>query len=238
MNNFADVLKEFAEKHHILLSEDNIRQFDYFRTQLLLWNEKTNLTNITEARDFAIKHVVDSLMLIEHGDIRYGASIIDVGTGPGIPGLIIKMYRPDIKLTLLESVGKKTRFLDWIIGDMGIQNVEVINDRAESLAHNPSYREKFDVAVARAVAALNTLTELCLPFVKVGGTFLAMKGKSPEEELVAAQHAMDILGGSFRECKKYYLDEGMPRSLIVIAKERECPFKYPRRAGIPGKNPL
>jgi len=238
MNNFTDFLKQLAEQHHILLTEDCIRQFDYFKTQLLYWNKKINLTNITEPEDFASKHIIDSLMICKLGNIESGAKLIDVGTGPGIPGLIVKMYRPDIKLALLESVGKKTKFLNWIVNDMNIPDVEVLNERAENLAQNPAYREKFDVAVARAVSALNTLSELCLPFVKVGGAFIAMKGKSPQIELNKSQNALNILGASVKECKLYSLYENMDRSLILISKVRECPSKYPRRPGIPGKNPL
>ena len=238
MNNFTDYLKQLAEKHHILLTEDNICQFDYFKTQLLYWNEKTNLTNITEPEHFAIKHIIDSLMLCKFGNIEKGARLIDVGTGPGIPGLIVKMYRPDIRLALLESVGKKTKFLKWIVDDMKISGVEVLNERAENLARKPGYREGFDLAVARAVAALNTLSELCLPFVKVGGTFIAMKGKSPQAELSQSEKAINILGGSVKECKTFSLDENLDRSLIFISKVRKCPAIYPRRPGIPGKNPL
>ncbi|MCG1011709.1 16S rRNA (guanine(527)-N(7))-methyltransferase RsmG [Tepidanaerobacter sp. GT38] len=238
MNAFVDCLKEQAEKHRILLTADNIRQFDYFKTQLLQWNKKTNLTNITEPEDFAIRHVIDSLMLCKLGDIKKGARLIDVGTGPGIPGLIVKLYRPDVKLTLLESVGKKTMFLKWIVDDMNLPDVEVINERAEAVAHNSRYRESFDVATARAVSALNTLSELCLPFVKVGGTFIAMKGKSPEAELHMAKKAIEVLGGTVKDCRAYLLQEDLPRSLIFISKVSECPEKYPRRPGIPEKRPL
>jgi len=238
MNNFTDYLKQLAEKHHIFLTDDNIRQFNYFKDQLLDWNKRINLTNITEPEDFAARHVIDSLMLCKLGNIKKGARLIDVGTGPGIPGLIVKMYRPDIKLALLESVGKKTNFLEWIVDDMNISDAEVLNERAENLGHNPGYRETFDVAVARAVSALNTLTELCLPFVKVGGTFIAMKGKSPDIELSLSENALKILGGSVKECKTYSFCENSNRSLIFISKVRHCPGKYPRRPGIPAKNPL
>lgn len=238
MKNFADFLRKEAEKQHISLSEDNIRQYDHFRNQLLKWNEKFNLTNITEPEEFASKHIIDSLMLCKLGDIMMGARLIDVGTGPGIPGLVVKIYRPDIKLSLLESVGKKTMFLRWIVNDMAIADAEVINDRAENIAHDPAYREKFDVAVARAVAALNTLCELCLPFVKGGGTFIAMKGKSPEDELELAENALDILGGRVTEIQRYSLDKNVTRSLILVSKLGESPSKYPRRPGVPVRKPL
>jgi len=238
MKTFKEILKNLAEKNNIFLNENNILQFDYFRKQLLSWNDKMNLTNITDAEDFASKHIIDSLMLCKEIDIKSGDRVIDVGTGPGIPGLIIKMFKPDIKIVLLESVGKKTKFLKWIVEDMNLTDVEVVNDRAENLARNLEYREKFDITVARAVAALNTLSELCLPFVKVSGLFVAMKGMSPEEEINMARRAINILGGSIKEIKTYAIKENMKRSLIIIYKNKECPSKYPRRPGVPGKNPL
>lgn len=238
MNKFVESLRVQAEKHQISLTEDNIRQFEYFKTQLLEWNKKTNLTNIIDPEDFATKHIIDSLMLCKLGDIKEGARLIDVGTGPGIPGLVVKMYRPDLKVALLESVGKKTRFLEWIVNDMGLYDVEVLNDRAEILAHDSNYRENFDVATARAVASLNTLAELCLPFVKAGGTFIAMKGKGPEIELEMAKKALHVLGGRVGELKNYLLHDNMSRSLVFISKVSECPDKYPRRPGIPEKRPL
>jgi len=238
MKNFAESLKKVAENHQIVLSEDNLRKFEYFRSRLLEWNSKINLTNITEPEEFATKHVIDSLMLCKLGDIKNGAKLIDVGTGPGIPGIIIKIYRPDISIALLESIAKKTKFLEWIVNDLGLKNVEVLNDRAENLAQNPAYREKFDVAVARAVSVLNTLTELCLPFVKIGGTFIAMKGKSYDEELAMSGRGIDLLGGRVSGVRTYLLNEEIQRNLIFISKVRECPSKYPRRPGVPGKNPL
>ena len=238
MNNFKDILTTEAEKHQIKLTQDNIRQFDEFRVRLLDWNKKVNLTNITEPEDFAKKHVIDSLMLIKHTEISGGARIIDVGTGPGIPGLILKIYRPDIKLALLESVRKKTDFIEWVIKDMNISYVEVLNERAENVGHDDEHREKYDIAVARAVSALNTLSEICLPFVKTGGIFVAMKGSSPEQELSLSERALKILGGKVKECREYVLDIESQRNLIIISKMKRCPDKYPRRPGVPGKNPL
>ncbi|HHY70082.1 MAG TPA: 16S rRNA (guanine(527)-N(7))-methyltransferase RsmG [Thermoanaerobacterales bacterium] len=238
MNSFKDILMTEAQKQHIKLTQEKIHQFDEFRTRLLKWNKKVNLTNITKPEDFAKKHIIDSLMLIKYTEINNGARIIDVGTGPGIPGLIIKIYRPDIKLSLVESIRKKTEFIKWIIQDMNISNVKVVNERAENIGHRIEHREKYDIAVARAVSALNTLLELCLPFVKIGGIFVAMKGSSPEQELDLSKKALEILGGKMKECKRYTLDEGSQRNLIIISKLKSCPDKYPRRPGVPGKNPL
>lgn len=238
MHNFKDILKAEAEKQHIALSEDNIRQFDEFRIKLLAWNKKVNLTNITEPEDFAKKHIIDSLMLVKHAGISSGARVIDVGTGPGIPGLIIKLYKPDIQLSLLESVRKKTEFITWILSDMDIHDAEVLNERAENVGHMDEHREKYDFAVARAVSSLNTLSELCLPFVRTGGIFVAMKGISPEQEISLSKNALNTLGGKVKECREYMLDKDSRRNLIIISKIKECPKKYPRRPGVPGKNPL
>jgi 16S rRNA (guanine527-N7)-methyltransferase len=215
-----------------------VQQFEEFREKLLKWNKKVNLTNITKPEDFAKKHIIDSLMLIKHIEITSGAKVMDVGTGPGIPGLIVKIYRPDIKLTLLDSVRKKTDFLSWIIEDMDIGHVKVLNERAENVGHDSEYREKYDMVVARAVSGLNTLSEICLPFVKTRGVFVAMKGGSPEQEMSLSKRALKILGGELEECRGYFLDKDLKRNLIIILKTKKCPDKYPRRPGVPAKKPL
>jgi 16S rRNA (guanine527-N7)-methyltransferase len=238
MKSFKEILSEEAKNHKIELTQDIIQQFDEFRGKLLKWNKKVNLTNITEPEDFAKKHIIDSLMLIKHTDITNRAKVMDVGTGPGIPGLIIKIYRQDIELTLLESVRKKTDFITWITNDMSIPHVTVLNERAENVGHDRQHREKHDIVVARAVSALNTLSEICLPFVKTGGTFVAMKGDSPEGEISMAKRAMEVLGGKVKECREYSLDKDLKRNLIIISKVSSCPDKYPRRPGVPAKNPL
>ena len=205
--------------------------------KLLKWNKKVNLINITKPEDFAKAHY-RFLMLIKHIEITSGAKVMDVGTGPGIPGLIVKIYRPDIKLTLLDSVRKKTDFLSWIIEDMDIGHVKVLNERAENVGHDSEYREKYDMVVARAVSGLNTLSEICLPFVKTRGVFVAMKGGSPEQEMSLSKRALKILGGELEECRGYFLDKDLKRNLIIILKTKKCPDKYPRRPGVPAKKPL
>lgn len=238
MNDFKEILAREAKRHDIELSDEQILQLDVFRCLLLERNKMVNLTNITESEDFAKKHVIDSLMIIKHIEIDHEAKIMDVGTGPGIPGLILKIYRPDIKLSLLESVRKKTDFIRDVIGKMNIPDVQVINGRAEEAGHDIKHRESYDIVVARAVSSLNSLLELCLPFAKVGGAFIAMKGGLPQQEIESSQKALKILGGKLVKCQEYMLDEGLKRSLIIISKEQNCPAKYPRRPGIPGKNPL
>ncbi len=237
MGDFKDILKSEAQKHRIQLSPENVQEFSEFRTELLKWNEKVNLTNITKPKDFAKKHIVDSLILTKYIDIGSNAKVIDIGTGAGIPGLIIKIYRPDIDLTLVESISKKTKFIDWIVQDMNFTNVKVINDRAENVGHDMVYREKYDIVVARAVSALNTLLEYCLPFAKTGGIFVAMKGGAPEDELHASKRALKLLGGNLEKCHKYTLND-LERSLVVVLKTRVCPKKYPRKPGMPKKTPL
>ncbi|MGI5859470.1 MAG: 16S rRNA (guanine(527)-N(7))-methyltransferase RsmG [Tepidanaerobacteraceae bacterium] len=238
MKSFKYILEAEAKKHKIELTQDMVQQFEEFREKLLKWNKKVNLTNITKPEDFAKKHIIDSLMLIKHIEITSGAKVMDVGTGPGIPGLIVKIYRPDIKLTLLDSVRKKTDFLSWIIEDMDIGHVKVLNERAENVGHDSEYREKYDMVVARAVSGLNTLSEICLPFVKTRGVFVAMKGGSPEQEMSLSKRALKILGGELEECRGYFLDKDLKRNLIIILKTKKCPDKYPRRPGVPAKKPL
>ncbi|MGI6423786.1 MAG: 16S rRNA (guanine(527)-N(7))-methyltransferase RsmG [Tepidanaerobacteraceae bacterium] len=237
-SNFKEVLKEEAKKNNIVISADKLEQFDVFRDNLIDWNGRVNLTRIIEPYDFAKKHVIDSLMLLKHVDIKPSAKLIDVGTGPGIPGLIIKIYRPDISLSLLESVGKKTNFLNLIVENMNLQDVKVINNRAEIVGHDMEHREKYDIVVARAVSALNALSEICLPFVRPRGIFVAMKGPSPDEEIRSSERALGILGGKLKTCTEYVLDGDMRRTLVIIDKIRNCPNKYPRKPGIPGKAPL
>lgn len=238
MNDFKEILAREAKRHDIELSDEQILQLDVFRCLLLERNKMVNLTSITESEDFAKKHVIDSLMIIKHIEIDHEAKIMDVGTGPGIPGLILKIYRPDIKLSLLESVRKKTDFIRDVIGKMNIPDVQVINGRAEEAGHDIKHRESYDIVVARAVSSLNSLLELCLPFAKLGGIFIAMKGGLPQQEIELSQKALKILGGKIVKCQEYILDEGSKRNLIIISKEQNCPAKYPRRPGIPGKNPL
>ncbi|MDD4568688.1 MAG: 16S rRNA (guanine(527)-N(7))-methyltransferase RsmG [Tepidanaerobacteraceae bacterium] len=237
-NDFKKILISESQKHNIVLSADKIDQFDEFRKYLIEWNKRVNLTRIVETEDFVKKHIIDSLMLTKHIEMNPGARMIDVGTGPGIPGLIIKMYCNDIKLSLIESVRKKTNFLTWIVKNMNITDVEILNERAEMVGHLDRHREKYDIVVARAVSRLNILSEICLPFARVGGVFVAMKGPSPDEEIRLSEIALKIMGGKVKKCQEYVIDEKIKRNLVIIDKLKNSPSKYSRKPGIPEKTPL
>lgn len=238
MADFKEILRCEAQKSSIPLDPDKIQQLDTFRCLLLEKNKYINLTNITEDEDFARKHIIDSLIITKHVSIPYGAKVADIGTGAGIPGLILKIYRPDIKLLLVESIRKKTDFLEDVVKKMNISDVHVVNKRAEEAGHSAIYREKYDIVTARAVSSLNTLVEICLPFAKIGGVFLALKGTEPEEEIDAAQNAINILGGKLTAYHKYSLDGISYRSLLVISKVKNSPEKYPRSPAAIKKKPL
>ncbi len=230
---FLDALSEFS----IELDEIAIDRFCDYQRLLLEWNEKMNLTALTEPRDIAVKHFVDSLTLLRYAEIPQGASMIDVGTGAGFPGLAIKIARPDIRSTLLDSLRKRLDFLDEVCGQLELEGVMTVHSRAEDGART-DLRETFDFAVARAVAPLHTLCEYCLPYVKVGGSFLAMKGKTAAEELSAAQNAIETLGGRVGEKHFFTLGEAGERGVIEIRKIAATPAQYPRKSKAIKNKPL
>ena len=237
--NFKDYLKDATEKYGISLSDEQLDQFDKYYQLLVEWNEKINLTAITEPREVAIKHMVDSLSCWQADLFEDGIAVIDVGTGAGFPGIPLKIYRPDIKLILLDSLNKRIKFLQTVVDELGLENVKCIHARAEEAARNKALREKFDLVVSRAVARLPVLAEYCLPFVKTGGIFAALKGMKFAEEATDAKNALSVLGGSQPECveiKLPYLED--KRAVIYIKKEKSTPKAYPRKAGTPDKNPL
>jgi len=209
-------------------------EFETYRDELLLWNKKFNLTSITDPKEIEVKHFKDSLSVLEALDLDK-QSVIDIGCGAGFPGIPLKLSRPQIKLTLVDSVKKKTDFLEHLIKKLGLKEVRVILSRAEDLSDK--HKEAYDVAVARAVKELRVLCEYCLPFVKVGGVFIAMKADQAEDEIGAAKNSIEILGAKIKQVKKVRVDD-MMRTLVVIEKIKETPRKYPRHAGIPAKRPL
>jgi len=211
--------------------------YRYFEL-LCEWNEKINLTAITEEDEVAVKHFLDSLNAA-NGIVSGNMRVIDVGTGAGFPGLPVKIANPDIELTLVDSLQKRINFLDEVVSSLSLDNVETVHSRAEELGVNPDYREKYDICVSRAVANLTTLTELCLPFVKVGGLFVSLKGPKAPEEAQEAQNAIKILGGSLVEIKSYDLsDTDLNHNIVIIKKISHTPTKYPRKAPKPAKEPL
>lgn len=227
------------EKLGITLSNEQLEQFLIYYEMLVEWNEKMNLTAITDFQDVMKKHFVDSVSLIKAYDVTKSVSIIDVGTGAGFPGLALKIAFPQLRVTLLDSLNKRILFLDAVIDKLNLSDVETIHGRAEDFAKPGKLREKFDLCVSRAVANLSTLSEYCLPFVKKGGMFISYKSEKISEEFEMAENAISFLGGRVKNQVEFTLpDTDIYRNLFVIEKIKETPKKFPRKAGLPSKEPL
>lgn len=237
IKEFENSFKSFLEKIEIELDEKQIRQFYNYMQLLLKWNEKINLTAITQPQEIIIKHFVDSLTISKY--IKENAKIIDVGTGAGFPGIPLKIYRNDIEVILLDSLNKRINFLNDAINKMGLDKIGAIHGRAEEFGHNKEYREKFDIATSRAVANMATLSEYLIPFVKVNGMVVAMKGSDVKQEIDESKKAINVLGGKIFGVEEFNLpDTDIRRNVILIEKEKHTLAKYPRKAGTPSKEPL
>ena len=233
-----ELLKTSAEKMGIELSQNQLEKFDLYKKLLLEWNEKMNLTAITDDEGIAIKHFADSisvLPLIENKN----ASLIDVGTGAGFPGIPLKIANDGFKVTLLDSLNKRITFLEEVKKELGITNLECIHSRAEDGGRNTDLREKFDYCVSRAVARLSVLSEYCMPFVAVGGYFISLKGPDAAEELTEAQKAISVLGGKVEKVVEITIPESdLKHCAVVIKKIKSTPKAYPRKAGTAAKKPI
>ena len=221
----------------ITYTDSQIGQFETYAKTLVEWNEKMNLTAITDPTGIAQKHFLDSALLLQKISVKTGALLIDVGTGAGFPSVPCTILRPDIRLTLLDSLNKRITFLTELSKELGIAS-KCIHVRAEEGGRQPELREKFDVATARAVAHMRELSEYCLPFVKVGGIFAALKGPDLEQELNEAKNAIKQLGGKIERVEEYTLPDGDRRTLVVIKKFSQTPTKYPRPSAKIKKQPL
>ncbi|MNS16968.1 Ribosomal RNA small subunit methyltransferase G [compost metagenome] len=223
----------------IHLNDEQLEQFDIYFRELVSWNEKMNLTGITERDQVYLKHFYDSLTLAFYKGMDAVDSIIDVGSGAGFPGIPLKIAFPHLKLTIVDSLNKRISFLQHVVNAIELKNVKLIHGRAEDIARLPEHRDSYDLATARAVARLAVLNEFCLPFVKPGGVFAAMKGNDPEEEIKEAAYSMKELKGSFVESHNFNLPvENSERHIVLIKKTAPTPKKYPRKAGTPLKTPL
>lgn len=232
-----EALTKGAAKLGLELTDMQLKQFERYMDLLLQWNEKFNLTAITEKNEIISKHFLDSLTLLTVG-IPEGASLIDIGAGAGFPSLPVKIARPDLKITMLDSLNKRVDFLRTVIVELALADITALHSRAEDGARTP-LRESFDLATARAVANLSVLAEYALPFVKVSGNFVAMKGTAPGAEVALAERAVKILGGRIAEVREVPVPQSdLCHSLVIINKVSATPSKYPRKAGKPAKEPL
>lgn len=243
MNN-KNFLEENLKELDITLSSKQFDQFDLYYNLLIEKNKVMNLTSIVDYNEVVIKHFVDSLSLVRIFNLNTDFSIIDVGTGAGFPGIPLKIVFPHLNIVLLDSLKKRIKFLDDVIDQLQLNDsntslIETIHSRAEDIAHKEKYREKFDLCVSRAVAKLSTLSEYCLPFVKLGGSFVSYKAGNVQEELEEADKAIKTLGGSIIKVDSFQLpNTDMDRKLIRIDKISFTPKKFPRSAGTPKREPI
>mgnify|MGYP000119981190 FL=1 len=237
IEEFKKIMISYAEKINIKFTEEQLNQFYKYMNLLLEWNEKINLTAITDPNEVILKHFIDSLTINKY--IKENSTLADVGTGAGFPGIPLKILRPDLKITLVDSLNKRINFLNEVINKLNLVNIETVHSRIEDFGKDKKYRESFDFVTARAVANLAVLSEYLLPIAKVGGQCVCMKGSSVEEELSNGKNAIKVLGGKIKNIDEFVLpDSDMSRNVIIIDKIKNTPNKYPRKAGIPVKEPL
>lgn len=235
----ADILKKGIEDLGLKCSDETIDKFSKYREILVEWNQKMNLTGIEEEKEVYIKHFLDSVAAVKKGYIKDGMSIIDVGTGAGFPGLPLRICLENSKVTLLDSLNKRVNFLSEVCTNINIDDIELIHGRAEDFGKDEKYREQYDIATARAVAGLPILMEFCVPFIKVGGYFVCLKGPNADTELEESRKAMEVLGLEFVEKIDVELPEiELKHNIVVFKKVNSTPAKYPRKAGKPVKTPI
>ncbi len=232
-------LENLLKNSDIPYSKNSLDKFEKYKDLLIEWNKKINITSIDDEEEIYLKHFIDSVIIKKYVIIKEGAKTIDVGTGGGFPGIPLKLVDNDMKITLLDSLNKRIKFLDEVVKDLNLKDVECIHGRAEDFGQDKNYREKYDYGFSRAVASLNVLLEYVLPFIKKDGLFIAFKGSNFNDEIQDSKNALRILGGKIIDLKEYNLpDSDISRSLIVIKKIKNTPMKYPRRPGTPNKKPL
>lgn len=232
---FRSVLADWK----ITFSDLQQEQLMIYYEMLMEKNKVMNLTAITEFEDVIEKHFLDSISIAQFIDMTKDVSLIDLGTGAGFPGLPLKIIFPNINITLADSLNKRILFLDEVIDALDLKNIRTVHGRAEELAMKPEHREQYDLCVSRAVANLSSLSEYCIPFVKLGGQFVSYKSNEIKEELASSKKAIFLLGGKLKEVISFQLaDTQMGRSFVIISKEKRTPKSYPRKAGMPGKKPL
>lgn len=236
-DDFKNKMIELSKKINIDITDEQLKKFYRYMDLLLEWNEKINLTAITETDEVILKHFIDSMTVFKY--LVESKNIIDVGTGAGFPGIPIAIMNQNKNITLLDSLNKRINFLNEVCSELKINNIKTYHGRAEEFGHNKQHREKYDIAISRAVANMTTLVEYLIPFIKVGGRCICMKGNDIEEELEQAKFAIKELGGKIVKVERFNLpNSDMERNIIIITKIKETPNRYPRKAGMPSKMPL
>ena len=232
--------EEMSKKSKILgvrFSVEQIEQFYKYMNLLIEWNEKMNLTAITEPKEIILKHFIDSITILKYIDDN--SKLVDVGTGAGFPGVPLSIMNPTLKITLVDSLNKRLIFLQEVVKELNLKNIEIVHARAEEFGQNKNYREKFDIATSRAVANLATLSEYLVPLVKISGKIISMKASNAKEEINDAQKAIEVLGGKIEKIEEFDLPESdIGRTIIIIDKNKCTPAIYTRKAGTPAKEPI
>ncbi len=237
IEEFERLMIEYGQKINIKFTEEQLNKFYEYMNLLLEWNEKINLTAITEPKDVILKHFIDSLTINKY--LKENRTLADVGTGAGFPGIPLKILRPDLKIILVDSLNKRINFLNEVISKLNLEDIDTVHSRIEDFGKNKKYREKFDYVTARAVANLSVLSEYLLPICKVIGKCICMKGSNVEEELSLGKGAINVLGGKISCVDEFVLpDSDICRNVIVVDKVKNTPSRFPRKAGVPSKEPI
>ena len=235
--DFFNILMELSNSIGINLKDEQVNKFYRYMNLLLEWNEKINLTAITDPKEIILKHFIDSLTI--SSKIKENSKLVDVGTGAGFPGIPLKILRDDLEIVLVDSLNKRINFLNLVIDKLGLKNIKAIHSRVEDFGQMKNYRERFDYSTSRAVANLSTLSEYLLPLVKISGEVICMKGSEIEEEVNQAQNAISVLGGKIEKIDNFKLPKSdISRNIIVIKKIKPTSSKYPRKSGLPSKQPI
>ncbi|WP_024614026.1 16S rRNA (guanine(527)-N(7))-methyltransferase RsmG [Clostridium sp. Ade.TY] len=237
--DFYNIMKTAADEVNIQFDEKMYDKFIKYMRLVQEWNQKINLTAITEDEEFIKKHFIDCIKAFKSDELKNAKTIIDVGTGAGFPGMPIAILRDDIEVTLLDSLNKRINFLNLVVKELGLKNVTTIHSRAEDGARKKELREKFDIATSRAVANMAVLSEFCLPYVKVSGYFVALKGPAIEEELANSEKALETLGGRLLRVDETVVEgTDLNHNIVIVEKIKQCPKVYPRKAGTVAKKPI
>ena len=234
---FIEKMQEKSMDLGVRFLVEQAEQFFDYMNLLIEWNEKINLTAITDPEEIILKHFIDSITILK--EIEDNSKIVDVGTGAGFPGIPLSIMNPSLKITLVDSLNKRLIFLQEVVNKLGLKNIEIVHARAEEFGQNKKYREKFDISTSRAVANLSTLSEYLIPLVKVGGKVISMKASEAQEEINDAKKAIEVLGGSIEKVEEFNLPQSdIGRTVIIIRKNKQTPNKYPRKPGTPSKEPI